>query len=128
MSDQSCYKLVVIFHFAAAHKLDGYQGKCANLHGHNYKVELELSGHQLNDIGLLVDSETIKCQAKQVIAELDHQYLNELPMFMAIPTSAENIAKYLYQQCSQCLNDELIKVSAVTLWETENFYVRYEQN
>lgn len=127
MENKDIYKLVVIFYFSAAHKLDGYNGKCANLHGHNYKLELEVTGQQVNNIGLVVDSEKIKRQAKQIIAELDHKYLNELPMFAGVETSAENIAKYLYQQCSQGLNDEVATVSAVTLWENENFYVRYEQ-
>lgn len=122
------FTLVVILRFCAAHKIEGYQGRCANLHGHNYKVEIEVCGQQLNDIGLLIDCETIKKRLKQVIDLLDHSYLNELPAFEGISTSAENIARYIYQQCAKKINNEGVRVEAIKLWETDNFFVRYSQH
>lgn len=120
------YKLTVIVRFESAHQIKGYDGKCANLHGHNYKAEIEVTSHQLNELGLAVDSVVIKKQAKKIVAKLDHQNLNELDMFQGINPTAETIAEYLYHELAQALDDDIVKVSAVTLWETDDFFVRFE--
>ncbi|MEM9242927.1 MAG: 6-carboxytetrahydropterin synthase QueD [Pseudomonadota bacterium] len=121
------YSITIILRFCAAHKIDGYNGKCANLHGHNYKLELEVSATQLDKLGFVVDSDIIKQHVKPIIAQLDHQYLNELPGFAGVSPSAENIAKYIYEQCDQSLRKDRIQISQVTLWETDDFYVRYRK-
>jgi len=85
------YILTVEDSFAAAHQLNGYMGKCENLHGHNWKIELEVAGHVLNDIGLLIDFHDLKDILKSVLADLDHVNLNETELFSTINPSSENI-------------------------------------
>ncbi len=121
------YQLKVVTDFASAHTLRGYPGACSRMHGHNWKVELEAVATQLDDIGMGVDFKVMKQAAREVSAELDHQYLNELEPFKEINPTAENIAAYMYKQISVRINSETIKVTALTLWETERACVRYSE-
>lgn len=114
------FTLTTQLEFAAAHRLRGYDGNCARLHGHNWKVEISLTGSQLNDVGMLIDFKEIKRTGKQILTQLDHYYLNDISPFDAeLNPTAENIAFYLFQQLSEALNDERISVSAVRVWENE---------
>jgi 6-pyruvoyltetrahydropterin/6-carboxytetrahydropterin synthase len=114
------FTLTTQLEFAAAHRLRGYDGNCARLHGHNWKVEISLTGSQLNEVGMLIDFKEIKRTGKQVLNQLDHYYLNDIPPFDAeLNPTAENIAFYLFQQIGEALNNERIRVSAVTVWENE---------
>ncbi len=121
------YQLKVVTDFASAHTLRDYPGACSRMHGHNWKVELEAVATQLDDIGMGVDFKVMKQAAREVSAELDHQYLNELEAFKEINPTAENIAAYMYKQISVRINSETIKVTALTLWETERACVRYSE-
>ncbi len=121
------YTLRVIADFAAAHTLRAYPGACSRMHGHNWKVEVEVDAVELDDIGMGLDFKVIKQSAKHVIDELDHRYLNEIPPFDEINPTAENIAAHLYRGLADRLNDDRIHVRAVTLWETERACVRYAE-
>jgi len=121
------YQLKVVTDFASAHTLRDYPGACSRMHGHNWKVELEAVATQLDDIGMGVDFKVMKQAAREVSAELDHQYLNELEPFKEINPTAENIAAYMYREISVRINSETIKVTALTLWETERACVRYSE-
>ena len=92
------FELKVKDHIASAHILKGYEGHCAQLHGHTWKVEVVLLGDQLNDIGLLIDFKNIKKILKDVLMPLDHVNLNEHPAFANMNPSTENLAKYIYSQ------------------------------
>jgi 6-pyruvoyltetrahydropterin/6-carboxytetrahydropterin synthase len=115
------YEVSVDETFAAAHNLRGYKGKCEDLHGHNYKVRVTLSGLEVDAVGLLYDFVHLKKTIQQVIRSLDHKYLNELPPFDVINPSAENIARFLYDETSKQLpgapNGAL--VSSITVWESD---------
>jgi 6-pyruvoyltetrahydropterin/6-carboxytetrahydropterin synthase len=115
------YEVSVDEMFAAAHNLRGYKGKCEDLHGHNYKVRVTLSGLEVDAVGLLYDFVHLKKTIQQVIRSLDHKYLNELPPFDVINPSAENIARFLYDETSKQLprapNGAL--VSSITVWESD---------
>ena len=87
--------------FAAGHALREYKGKCENVHGHNYRVQITVEGEKLNRIGLLVDFVELKRVVREVIARLDHQFINDLEPFTVINPSAENMAKYFYDEVSQ---------------------------
>jgi 6-pyruvoyltetrahydropterin/6-carboxytetrahydropterin synthase len=104
--------------FAAAHALRGYKGKCENLHGHNYRVEVTVEGEQLDNIGLLADFVEIKRAMKTVIDRLDHTNLNETPPFDVRNPSAENIAFYFASEVQRNLEPG-VRVSAVRIWETD---------
>lgn len=121
------YTLKIITDFASAHTLRDYPGACARMHGHNWKVEVEVVTRALNALGIGLDFKTMKQVTKRVCDELDHRYLNDIPPFDRINPTAENIAAYLYQRLSQELNDGDIRVSAITLWETERACVRYSE-
>lgn len=121
------YQLKVVTDFASAHTLRDYPGACSRMHGHNWKVELEAVATQLDEIGMGVDFKVMKQAAREVSAELDHQYLNELEPFKEINPTAENIAAYMYKEISVRINSETIKVTALTLWETERACVRYSE-
>lgn len=106
--------------FAAAHRLRGYDGNCARLHGHNWKVEVSVSGDQLNDVGMLMDFKEIKRRSKQVIDELDHFYLNDIaPFDQELNPTAENIAWFLFNRLSKDINDERISIASVKVWEND---------
>jgi len=121
------YQLKVVTEFASAHTLRDYPGACSRMHGHNWKLELEVMTTALNEVGMGVDFKKMKTAAKEVGGELDHRYLNDLEPFKKINPTAENIAAYMFREISQKLNNNTIKVCAVTLWETERACVRYSE-
>lgn len=108
--------------FDGAHKIEGHQGKCANLHGHRWEVEVEVSAENLTDIGFVADFTDIKGVLKNILP--DHQHLNEWWDFN--PT-AENIAKYIFTELEGRLNlRDGAKVTAVKVWEGPGSIVVYE--
>ena len=123
----SKYTLKVITDFAAAHALRNYAGECSQLHGHNWKVEVEVIATSLDEIGMGIDFKEIKIQTKEVLNRLDHRHLNDIKPFDAINPTAENIAAYIYQHLSTSLNSPRTQIGAVTLWETERACVRYTE-
>jgi len=112
--------------FAAAHFLRNYHGKCENLHGHNYKVEICVAGPELDDAGMLVDFVELKRLLRGAAEKLDHQFLNEIAPFDVLNPSAENISRYLYEEISSGLkNDRGAGLSHVKVWETDKQYACY---
>ena len=108
--------------FAAGHALRGYRGKCENPHGHNYRVRVTLTGDSLDEIGLLYDFKDLKGVMNAVIDELDHKFLNDVEPFRQQNPSAENMARYLYQEIRRQLpadTDGHIRIKQVELWETD---------
>lgn len=121
------YTLKVVTDFAAAHLLRDYPGECSRLHGHNWKVEVEVIATALDEVGMGLDFKAIKRATKEVIAALDHHHLNEIPPFDKINPTAENIAAYIHAELSRVLDGAHARVGAVTLWETERACVRYSE-
>lgn len=113
--------------FAAAHRLIGYEGDCAKLHGHNWKIEVSVIGHTLNDIGMVIDFKQVKHHAKDVVAELDHSYLNDHPHFQRTNPTAENIAHYLYNELAKRLDQDAFKMHQIRVWENDRNYVTYSE-
>nr|VFJ75624.1 MAG: 6-pyruvoyltetrahydropterin/6-carboxytetrahydropterin synthase [Candidatus Kentron sp. FW] len=124
----STYILRVTTDFAAAHSLRDYPGDCHRVHGHNWKVEVEATTTSLDKLGMGIDFQVIKEGTQSVTRQLDHHYLNEYPPFDQANPTAENIAAYLFQGISRILNNDRVKISAVTLWETERACVRYQED
>ncbi|PKM43416.1 MAG: 6-carboxytetrahydropterin synthase QueD [Gammaproteobacteria bacterium HGW-Gammaproteobacteria-1] len=121
------FDLKVVTDFASAHSLRDYPGDCNRLHGHNWKVEVEVQAASLDELGMVLDFKTIRQAARKVGDELDHRYLNDIPPFDRLNPTAENIAAHFFRRLSEELNDTRAKVSAVTLWETERACVRYTE-
>jgi len=111
--------------FSAGHALRGYKGKCENVHGHNYRVRVTMAGEQLDANGLLVDFVEIRRAMRAVIEKLDHRLLNEVPPFDTVNPSAENMARYFFEEVSRELQSGPARVTAVTLWETETAAATY---
>ncbi len=99
--------------FSAAHQLRGYEGKCENLHGHTFKVQVFLTGDKLDKIGMLVDFKKIKAELKKVLDKFDHTNLNELAEFKEKNPTAENLARVIYEKISS------LNPSKVTVFESE---------
>ena len=121
------YEVFVDETFAAAHNLRNYKGKCENLHGHNYKVRVTLAGPALDATGLLYDFVHLKQVIQNVIRSLDHQYLNERKPFDALNPSAENVAKFIYDEASKQLPaaPNRAAISSITVWETDTSAATY---
>ena len=106
--------------FAAGHALRNYKGKCENVHGHNFKVQVRIEGERLDDTGLLVDFIDVKASLRKIIERLDHQFLNEVAPFDVKNPSAENIAEYFFTELSSGLNTPVpTRIAEVRIWETE---------
>lgn len=119
------YELKIVSQVAAAHQLREFQGKCEQLHGHNWKIEVYVTGDTLGEDGLLIDFGLIKKDTKKVLDELDHKFLNELEPFKKENPSSENIARYIYESLSQTLDNDAIRVSKVTAWESDTACATY---
>ncbi|MDD5482672.1 MAG: 6-carboxytetrahydropterin synthase QueD [Kiritimatiellae bacterium] len=83
--------------FCGAHRLAGYQGPCANLHGHNWEVEIFLRGKTTDRLGMLVDFKQVKTTLRAALEKLDHRNLSDLPMFKRRNPTAENIARFIFE-------------------------------
>lgn len=120
------FEVCVEHTFAAAHALRNYRGKCENLHGHNYRVQVKVSGPELDDAGMLVDFGDLKRLLRDVTDRLDHQNLNEILPFDTLNPSAENIAKYLYDEIRQGIRfANTAALDEVKVWETDIQYACY---
>ncbi|MFA6358725.1 MAG: 6-carboxytetrahydropterin synthase QueD [Candidatus Omnitrophota bacterium] len=117
------YSLQVEGTFSSAHNLRGYKGKCEDLHGHNWRVELTVKSAQLDEIGMVLDFKFLKRKLNAVLEQMDHKYLNKLPYFKKVNPTSENIAKYIY--------DKLIAgiplLDCVTVWENNTSRATYEK-
>jgi 6-pyruvoyltetrahydropterin/6-carboxytetrahydropterin synthase len=120
------FEVKVVTHFAAAHQLKMVAQKCESLHGHNWKVEVYLTGEKLNRAGVLMDFGEIKRHVADIMSALDHKFLNETPHFNDDhPPSSENIARHIAVALQTKIDDPEIKVSRVNAWESENTCAAY---
>lgn len=122
------YELTVIVEFEAAHRIVDYPGKCNRLHGHNWSVEVNVVGTKLNDLGMLIDFKELKKEVNQMIDRLDHYYLNEIEAFKIMNPTAENIAKYIYEELEKSkLLSEDNRVKSIKVWESPKSAVTYSR-
>ena len=119
------YELMVETQFAAAHQLRGYKGKCENMHGHNWRVQVAVAVERLNEIGLGIDFHELKKISNETLSALDHSVVNDVFPFTEINPSSENIAKWLYDTISKKINGRNVSVSSVTVWESETASATY---
>jgi 6-pyruvoyltetrahydropterin/6-carboxytetrahydropterin synthase len=119
------YELKITTQFSAAHRLENFYGKCEALHGHNWKVEVYLLGERLDEAGLVRDFGVVKAKTKEILNELDHKFLNELPAFREQNPSSENLARHLYERLGAVLNGDGVKVSKVSVWESDTSCASY---
>src|SRR5437588_12374368 len=111
------FEVTVEESFAAGHYLRNYKGKCENPHGHNYKVLVTLRGEELDKAGLLLDFKDLKGALREVIERLDHQMINDVEPFKVVNPSAENLARYFYDETNarlKSITNGRVSVKAVT--------------
>ena len=119
------YELKVVTKFAAAHQLTMVGSKCENMHGHNWKIEVYVSGEKLDDGGIVMDFGQIKKHVAEIVSRLDHKYLNELEFFQQSQPSSENIAYLVADKLQQKIDNSSVKVSRVTAWESDDASATY---
>jgi len=115
------YKIKIEGDFSSAHNLRGYKGKCEELHGHNWKVEVIVASNKLDKIGMVMDFKFLKQKLHNLLEKLDHKYLNNLAYFKKVNPTSENIAKYLYDR----LKTEAANLYSVTVWESDKASATY---
>jgi len=124
------FEVTVEDSFAAGHYLRDYKGKCENPHGHNYKVRVTLAGEQLDKAGLLLDFKDLRDVMRDVIERLDHQMINDVEPFKELNPSAENLAKYFYDEANRKLDrvtQGRVRVKNVTVFETDTTTATYSE-
>lgn len=125
--EKRMFELKVKTDFAAAHQLTMVGEKCENLHGHNWKVEVYVSGKELNPAGVLVDFGDIKKAVREIMSSLDHKFLNELDAFKTAQPSSERIAVYIAEKMQPYLEklNESVWISRVSAWESDDACATY---
>ena len=119
------YELKVLTRFAAAHQLTMVGTKCENMHGHNWKIEVYVTGEKLDEAGVLMDFGVIKKHVAEIMDMLDHKYLNELDYFKKKQPSSENIAYLVATELQQRIDSSAVRVSRVTAWESDDAGATY---
>jgi 6-pyruvoyltetrahydropterin/6-carboxytetrahydropterin synthase len=122
------YVVSVQAHYDSAHFLRNYKGKCEKLHGHRYVVELALAANALNESGIAYDFVDVKRELRALADHLDHELLNDLPPFDQLEPSAENQAKYFYEEMRRRLPADMGEnVLYVKIWETPTQFALYSE-
>jgi 6-pyruvoyltetrahydropterin/6-carboxytetrahydropterin synthase len=120
------YRLKIIDSFSAAHQLHGYAGNCEALHGHNWKVEVQVRGEHVNGIGIVIDFKDLKRLTKRILDQFDHGMLNEHEAFRDCNPSSELIARHVYRELARELPGG-VAMEAVTVWESDNAAATYSE-
>jgi len=119
------YELKIISQFSAAHSLRNFHGKCEDLHGHNWKVEIYVTSNELDQTELVMDFGEIKKHTAEVLSELDHKHLNEVEFFQTNNPSSENIARFIFNGLAPKINHGPVTLSRVSVWESETSCATY---
>ena len=114
------FEIKITRDFAAAHRVEDYPGNCERLHGHNWKVEVIARSTVLDGLGMVLDFRKLKDLTDQVLGRLDHEYLNEVEPFTKLNPTAENIARYIYDEVSRS-----VPLHRVNVFETESSVASY---
>jgi len=118
------FSVTVTKSFSAAHALK-IGGKCEDLHGHNFRVDVTVEGRELSPEGLLVDFRDLKKWTAEALDELDHTFLNELPAFSGDCATSERVARYLFERIAARMRGHAARLAEVTVWESDSARVRY---
>ncbi|MFA4990183.1 MAG: 6-carboxytetrahydropterin synthase QueD [Candidatus Omnitrophota bacterium] len=115
------YKIKIEGDFSSAHNLRGYKGKCEDLHGHNWKVEVAVVSPKPDKLGMVMDFKCLKEKLYRLLEKLDHKYLNSIAYFKKVNPTSENIARYIYDQ----LKAQIRSLHSVTVWESDKASATY---
>jgi len=118
------YTIFIESRFSAAHRLVGYEGHCGRVHGHTWKVRIEVKTDQIDEIGISIDFKDLRSLTDSALSKLDHQNINEIPPFDKINPTAENLSRHLFEEIGRGL-PKPVQMASVTVWESENHAVTY---
>ena len=121
------YTLKVKSGFSAAHFLKDYKGKCENIHGHNWDVQIEIRGEKLDNYGLLIDFRDLKNELKGILETFDHKLINDIDYFKDKNPSCENISRSIFEALEDKFKKFNIELSEVTVWETPDSSASYRK-
>ena len=125
---QRIYRLRVRQEFSASHQLLHYEGKCERLHGHNFRVEAEIEGEQVDpDTGMLLDFKVLKQRLASILDGLDHRHLNDLEPFSSQSPSSENIARYIFHALEATLIEPGVRLREVAVAENDGSVAVYRE-
>jgi 6-pyruvoyltetrahydropterin/6-carboxytetrahydropterin synthase len=116
------FEVAVEHTFAAGHALREYRGKCENVHGHNYRVQVVVRGEKLDKIGMLADFVALKKALRDTCEPMDHVFLNEMKPFDTVNPTAENMAVYIAEKLQETIgagDGNAVEVAEVKVWETD---------
>jgi 6-pyruvoyltetrahydropterin/6-carboxytetrahydropterin synthase len=120
------YVVSVQAHYDSAHYLRNYRGKCERLHGHRYVVELALATTELDAAGIAFDFVVVKRSLRELANQLDHQNLNDLEPFTELEPSAENQAKWFWDELKRRFPEDIATAMLYTrVWETPTQFAQY---
>ncbi len=122
------FEVSVTADFSAAHALQGYDGKCANVHGHNFVVEAFVKAGATGSDGITVDFLELKTILRETVSELDHKLLNEVPPFDQVNPTSENIARWIFSVIEERLESDNATLSAVKVAESPDCSVIYTKD
>ena len=114
------YKISVKREFSAAHRLTEYDGKCEQLHGHNWTVEVQVASDTLDFQGMVMDFHDLKECLDRILEPFDHAYLNECACFQKKNPTSEHIAEYIFDMLALDLQGTDVSVCSVSVWETRD--------
>ena len=120
------YTLSVEKVISTAHQLRDYDGPCAQVHGHNWRVKIEVQSKDVDGLGNAIDFGELDEKLWEVIGPFDHQMINSVPPFDKLNPTAENLVKFLYEQLKIKISDK-ISIKRVSIWETDQYMVSYEE-
>jgi 6-pyruvoyltetrahydropterin/6-carboxytetrahydropterin synthase len=115
------YEITVEDTFDAAHCLPDHEGNCRRLHGHTYRVQARFRFGSIEESGMAIDFRKVKASLRAVLAHLDHQYINDLPAFAGRNPTAENVAKFIFDEISR----KHTSLHSVSVWETSTSCATY---
>lgn len=115
------------FTFSAAHAIRGHTRGCQNLHGHNYRVRVHVAAAGLDELGMVVDFADLKAMVQEVVGPFDHRVINEIPPFDRVNTTAELLARHVFEEVDRRLGaGGRVRVARVEVWENDTSCAIYE--
>jgi 6-pyruvoyltetrahydropterin/6-carboxytetrahydropterin synthase len=121
------YDISIETKFAASHQLHGYNGPCKSLHGHTWKIRVEVTTTEVDEIGISFDFKALKSITEEVIDRFDHEHINSIPPFDKKNPTAEHLSRYIYDEIKERLPGH-VKIARVTLWESDQYAISYSEN
>jgi 6-pyruvoyltetrahydropterin/6-carboxytetrahydropterin synthase len=121
------YTVTIDTEFSAAHLIRGYNGPCSRLHGHNWKVTVEVRTDVLDNLGMSIDFYTLQKKIEEIVTQFDHHDLSTTPPFdQALNPTSENIAQYFFDELKKRLPAQII-LSYVAIGETGKYTAKYSE-